>query len=294
MLRKLVKHEWCSTWKIPTALCIFMVLMTLIGAFSFRMPLWQKLLTDSFSFTIFDLLAVVILITYFISIIVCSYAIMIYFAVRFYKNLYTDEGYLTFTLPTTPRKLLLSKTLVSTFWVLFSSLLLLTSVCALIYIFIRALSGESQWAEFTAISSEIMPVLETVFAQYGHISPLGFLLLFLLIIVAGSFSGILLIYLCISIGQLFRRHRVAASIIAYLVALTLIQTISSVVSLPVTFRMIMDMEQTTNNLSSMELVFSPLASMVPIYYIAVIFSILESVVCFFACEYIAKRKLNLE
>lgn len=294
MLRKLLKHEWRSTWKMPAALCIFMALMTLLGSFSFRLPLWQKLTADSFSFTFFDLLAVVILMTYFISIIICLYAIMIYFAIRFYKNLYTDEGYLTFTLPATPRKLLLSKTIVSTFWTLFSSLLLLTSVFALLSIFMRTLLGDTQWAEFTTAFKEILPAMETAFARYGHISPIGSLFLLLLLIITGSFSGMLLIYLCISIGQLFRRHRIAASIIAYLVALTLIQTISSVAVLPITFRVMMDIEQTANLTSSIEAIFSPMASMVPVYYIAAILSILESVVCFFACEYIAKHKLNLE
>lgn len=297
MLGKLLKHEWRSTWKFPTALCIFTVLMTLLGALSFKMPMWQKLVgNNSASMTFIDLLAVAILITYFISIIVCVYAILIYFAIRFYKNLYTDEGYLMFTLPTTPRKLILSKTLISAFWNLAATILMVASMFLLLYVFMRTLIGEADWAEVTEAFSGIMPTVNDIFKEYAGISVGTSIFVFALITVVGSFSGMLLVYLCICIGQLFRKHKVAVAIIAYLVVTTLVQTITSIAVLPVTFNMMMDLEMMESTLftSPFEAMFAPFAAMMPLYYVSLALAVVEGVVCFFICEFISKRKLNLD
>lgn len=297
MLGKLLKHEWRSTWKMPTALCLFTVLMTLLGVLSFKMPMWQKLAgTNSADMTFMDFIAVAILITYFITIIISAYAIMIYFAIRFYKNLYTDEGYLMFTLPTTPRKLIWSKTLISAFWNFLSSSLMIISIFLLMRVFMRTLLGDADWAEVSEAFNGIMPTINAIFKEYGGISVGGFLFVFLLILLTGSFSGMLLIYLCICIGQLFRKHKVAASIIAYLVVTTLVQTITSIAVLPVTFNLVTDLEMMESALtfSPFEAMFAPLAAMMPLYYVSLALAVVEVIACFFICEYISKSKLNLD
>lgn len=297
MLGKLLKHEWRSTWKMPTALCLFTVLMTLLGVLSFKMPMWQKLAgTNSADMTFMDFIAVAILITYFITIIISAYAIMIYFAIRFYKNLYTDEGYLMFTLPTTPRKLIWSKTLISAFWNFLSSSLMIISIFLLMRVFMRTLLGDADWAEVSEAFNGIMPTINAIFKEYGGISVGGFLFVFLLILLTGSFSGMLLIYLCICIGQLFRKHKVAASIIAYLVVTTLVQTITSIAVLPVTFNLVTDLEMMESALtfSPFEAMFAPFAAMMPLYYVSLALAVVEVIACFFICEYISKSKLNLD
>ena len=54
--------------------------------------------------------------------------VSIYIAVRFYKNLYTDEGYLMHTLPVTPRQLLVSKLTVGSLWSFLVTILTLWAV----------------------------------------------------------------------------------------------------------------------------------------------------------------------
>lgn len=297
MLGKLIKHEWRSTWKLPTALCCFTLLMTLLGALSFKMPMWQKLIgNNSSAMTFMDLMAVAILITYFVTIIISAYAIMIYFAIRFYKNLYTDEGYLMFTLPTTPKDLILSKTLISGLWSFIASILMMGSMFLLLYVFLRTLIGEADWAEISTAFEGITPAINDVFKKYGGISIGGSIFVFLLIIVVGSFSGMLLIYLCICLGQLFRKHKVAAAIIAYLVVTTLVQVISSIATIPVTFNMMTDMEMLEASMLAQpyEAAFAPMAAMMPLYYVSLGLGIAQSVVSFILCVFISKRKLNLD
>lgn len=300
MLGKLLKHEWKATWKLPAALAAFTLIMTILGCLSFKMPLWGMLVSDSMEdFTFFDLLPVVILITYFISVIVSVYAVMIYFAIRFYKNLFTDEGYLMHTLPVKPRMLLISKLLTSAFWSLVSTLLMLCSMLLLLYFMLRTLIGETDWNMVTTVLSEITPEIDTVFREYGGMSLAGAGTLFLVILIAGSFSGMLLIYVCICIGQLFKKHKVAASIIAYLVVTSITQTISSIAVLPFSFSAMLKIEETTSNIitsatSPMTAVFAPMASMMPIYYVSLALSLISAVACYFVSEYITRRKLNLD
>ncbi|MBQ7955654.1 MAG: hypothetical protein IJ282_07870 [Lachnospiraceae bacterium] len=298
MLGKLLKHEWRSTWKLPTALSAFTILMTLLGALSFKMPMWQKLVGNNpSSVTFVDLVAVAILITYFITIVVSAYAIMIYFSVRFYKNLYTDEGYLMHTLPTTPRNLIFSKTVISSFWNVISTTLMMASMFWLFDVFMKTLLTEAEWKEVSAAFAGISPSINEIFIEYSGVSVVFAIFAYILTLLVGSIYGMLLIYLCICIGQLFRKHKVAAAIIAYLVVTTIIQTITSVAVLPATFNMMFKMEAMSESLliaSPMEALVAPFATMMPVIYISLALSAILSIAAFFACEYITKRKLNLD
>lgn len=294
MLGKLLKHEWQSTWKLPTLVSAFVVLMTLAGCLSFKMPMWQKITSNSMSgFGVFDFLAVAILITYFISIIVAAFAIMIYFAIRFYKNLYTDEGYLMHTLPVTPKQLMISKWLISSLWSLLSSLLVLVSIYLLMYVFLRTMLGD-EWMVFTEMARQAMPQILTAFKEFGGVSLTGFVILLLILTIVGSFSGMAIIYACISIGQLFHKHKVAASIITYLVISSIMQVVSSIAVMPVTFKLVNEMNEMPLNIDPIHAMVAPMAIMTPIYYIGIFCSIASAVVFYFVSEYIMKRKLNLD
>ena len=111
MLGKLFKHEWKNTYKIGLLMVLIMIGVTVFGCASFFTPLWVNGFQNSFTgkLTPIDILGIVFLIFYVISIIGVTYGILIYLGVRFYKSMYTDEGYLTHTLPVTSHHLLLIK-----------------------------------------------------------------------------------------------------------------------------------------------------------------------------------------
>ena len=141
-------------------------------------------------------------------IITLSISTLILIIRRFKGSVYDRQGYLTLTLPVSEHQIILSKLLGAFIWSLASSLVFILSI----YI-ILVLTG----ANFLDIFS-----LEYLFKFYMDsfwLSVISYIL--------STISGILCIYLAISIGQLFNEYRTALAVLAYIV----IQTILGFVSL---------------------------------------------------------------
>lgn len=294
MLGKLLKNEWKATWKLPLAICAFVCVMTFVGSFSFRMPIWQRLAEDNVSaFSVFDFSAVMFLLFYFLTVIASAYAVMIYFAVRFYKNLYTDEGYLMHTLPVTPRQLILSKCLVSVLWNLLSSALILGCIFFLMFVLLRTLLSDLEWDYFRQTLELYLPRIDEAFRAQTGISLAFYPVVLVLFAVIGNFSGMLTIYASISVGQLFRRHKVAASILSYLVITSIIQTLTTLIILPFTFGMVMKMSR-FQPASPIDAFIAPYAYTMPTYLASMVLSLISIIGFYFLTEYIMKRKLNLD
>lgn len=117
---------------------------------------------------------------------------------RFKGSVYDRQGYLTLTLPLSEHQIILAKLLGAFIWSLASSLVFILSI----YI-ILVLTG----ANFLDIFS-----LEYLFKFYMDsfwLSVISYIL--------STISGILCIYLAISIGQLFNEYRTALAVLAYIV-----------------------------------------------------------------------------
>ena len=122
---------------------------------------------------------------------------------RFKGSVYDRQGYLTLTLPVSEHQIILAKLLGAFIWSLASSLVFILSI----YI-ILVLTG----ANFLDIFS-----LEYLFKFYMDsfwLSVISYIL--------STISGILCIYLAISIGQLFNEYRTALAVLAYIVIQTVL------------------------------------------------------------------------
>lgn len=114
MLRKLLKYDMQSIWKIFLFLAGTVLLLSPLGGLAIRFMIQNEsetlILLSVFSgfFLFINVMAIMAF-----SVII---AIMLY--VRFYKNFFTDEGYLTFTLPVKRSTLLASKTINAVIWML--------------------------------------------------------------------------------------------------------------------------------------------------------------------------------
>lgn len=303
MLGKLIKHEWKATWKFPALISLFIVILTLLGVWSFKAPFWNNLVTGNIEkITFFDVTAFALLAMYFVYICIALYAIMIYFAIRFYKNMYTDEGYLTHTLPVKPSAHILSKTFVSGTWYVGATILMLVSMIWLLYafmstIFTSAGMTSADWAELKTLGLDF---------SFGHfsevfssISSMPFWLFIVLLVLTGFFScysSMLIIYVCISIGQLFKKHKVIASILTYLIVSTIMSTVLTIAVIPVTFSMMLkgDYLALMESADPIVAMMAPYAMMAPLFIVSVICTIVFSVVSYFVTEFIMRRKLNLD
>ncbi len=103
---------------------------------------------------------------------------------------------------------------------------------------------------------------------------------------AGCVWGMLLPYMCFTIGHLFKKHQVAASIGFYLLSFIIIQILTSIISFPTAMKTAVYPEGIT-------MLIAPLASAFRLYGIYLIISIIMSIISFLITKYIMGKKLNL-
>ena len=114
MLGKLMKYEWKNIWKAGTLMLLGMLVVTVIGCVVLRMP--GGLVTEIADgnnmnatqswFVLSSFVATLIL--YVIMLLASTWGMLIFLGIRFYRSMYTDEGYLSHTLPVTANQLFLS------------------------------------------------------------------------------------------------------------------------------------------------------------------------------------------
>ena len=90
MLKKCLKHEWKACWKNMALLNGAAIFMGALGGFGFLFSQISELP---------DLLIVLYLFAYVLIVIAASVMTQVLMIQRYYKNLFTDEGYLTNVLP---------------------------------------------------------------------------------------------------------------------------------------------------------------------------------------------------
>lgn len=116
---------------------------------------------------------------------------------RFKGSVYDRQGYLTLTLPVSEHHIITAKLVGAFIWSMIS-----TAVLALSAFVILTLTAPNWFA-----TSDLIPFIGTHLPQLSLMG-VSFLL--------NTISGILCIYLAISIGQLFNEYRTALSIVAYI------------------------------------------------------------------------------
>ena len=116
---------------------------------------------------------------------------------RFKGSVYDRQGYLTLTLPVSEHYIITAKLIGAFIWSILS-----TAVLALSAFIVLTLTAPNWFA-----TPDLIPFIGTHLPQLSLMG-VSFLL--------NTISGILCIYLAISIGQLFNEYRTALSIVAYI------------------------------------------------------------------------------
>ena len=116
---------------------------------------------------------------------------------RFKGSVYDRQGYLTLTLPVSEHHIITAKLVGAFIWSILSSTVLALSAFIIVTITVP------EWIS----NSELIPLVGTFLPQLSLMG-VSFLL--------NTISGILCIYLAISIGQLFNEYRSALAIVAYI------------------------------------------------------------------------------
>ena len=200
MFKKLVKYEFKSVGKwyvgiYAGALALSAILGFWLQALTIRTQAGTKepggaemVLFGTFSMTFGILIAALGLSTFFMVIN------------RFRKNVYGRQGYLTMTLPVSSHHIILSKLLASLVWYLLAGITIILSIGIILAVLMLEIE------EF------LVPELQTLIQQLDW--SVVFAHLFYMLI--ESITGILLIYFSISVGQLFKDHRLLFAILTYI------------------------------------------------------------------------------
>lgn len=222
MLGKLFKYEFKNTSKLMLTIYGIFVVATIIASFSFSTDAMQNNIDDYPP--IIQLLAFGSIMLYFLSMFALFIVTYVYVCVHFYKTMYSDQGYLTHTLPVNPMTLFNVKLTTSWVWMMGSMGLLFLSLFA---IMAGATRGEIIWANRHVQWEVVQTQFETVFGM----SVGGFTVLMIVLMAFSCVSYLLMVYASISIGQLFNQHKIVWAIVAGMVIYFVEQTIGSIILL---------------------------------------------------------------
>lgn len=284
MLKKLIKYEWKNTSKMGGIILLAIAGMTLIGVLGIALPisyLSNETITDENG-----LFATLLIMTVMMSMMLCfftlvgvSYGLMIYFGVRFYKTMYSEEGYLTHTLPVTPRQLFLSKTLVAGLWYLLVGLGIVLSVGILIGTgFIIPLGGFDGIRRFLAMMPDMLDSVPWADVIHGIIYVLAAMLI-------TPFSTMIMLFGSLTVGQLFNRFRAFMGILVYIGVTFVNSILANIIRLP--FALLAAIAGEESALGRFFLFFGS-------YDMVIIVALGVAVAFYFISQHILKKKLNLE
>ena len=208
MLGKLIKHEFKFTYKTMLVIYIMAIVSTLGYIF---------FVAERFSYSssgpsrnetlaqIQNVLAVTFAFAYVIIVISLTILTYILMCERFYKSMYSEQGYLTHTLPVSPLSNLNARLITSIIWLLVSGIILTLSILAIS-------SAESPYYFSDLLRSLKYSELDSaaMYAFGWHLPVL--LLMLLLLILAACANALLLVFAALSLGQLANLHKIRAAI----------------------------------------------------------------------------------
>ena len=209
MLRKLLKYDLKSVGRIWWIVAVSVLGLATFGSLLLRVTV--ELIANDGPVLLYifgSLISYICIIVLFSS----SFVTLFLTHFRFYKNFFTDEGYLTFTLPVSRRQLLLSKTINTLIWTSAHGVLLF--VCFLIYMTIVP-PGEG-WLIINPML--LWDMGEGIVELWKHIGAwlIVYGLELLLILFTSSLFSIGLVQFCITIGAVIaKRVKLLAGIGVY-------------------------------------------------------------------------------
>ena len=269
MVKKLYKHEFLAWLRV---LPIFFGITLLTAGFHRILQLFES---DSIYYNIINISALVL---FFVSVMVSIAAPIVFGIIRFYKNLFTGEGYLTFTLPVKTTTHIWVKSLTTLTFCVGSAIVCFAAFCLI--------TAGDVLAELWNAG---IFLLEKIPAKYaGHIA--GYVAEGCVLLLIAMFATIMLYNSCLCIGQLAKKNRILLSVGAYFGYYLLTQVVGTV--FVITFTIL----ETTNALVPIYRYINehPLASIHQGLSVGILWYSLLSLVFFLVCRFILRKKLNLE
>lgn len=289
MLGKLLKHEFKSTGKVLIPVNLVLIIITIAGS----VLLGTKLLERE------ELLPVsmILLTTYILMLFALSIATMIFLLVHYYRNMFSAQGYLTFTLPASTWSILNAKLITGFVWVLVNTVLTLISIGVLV-VSAAGLENIASVGKEILISN-IMNGTESMAVSILDVlgyTPVQFVLFLILLILTACFYNIAMGYGSITIGQLYAKHKVVGAVLAYFAIYVVMQIIATVVMFIGIFGRMFNMITVSAGAELEGQAFVELMQSIyrPMFPMFIILYFVMGILCYVASVIIIKKRINLD
>ena len=191
MVKKLFKHEFLSLFRLMLPIeCAVLgagILVRIIFLFESKNELSESLRYSAIFIMVVALAAGTI-------------SAITFGVKRYYNNLFTVEGYLSFTLPVTPAQHIFVKAITATAFEFIAGFIAIISFCI-------ASAGDLLEEVFELIAY----LLKLAFNEYNPAHLILFVFELIILLILSTVSRYLLFYCCITIGQLSQKRKVATA-----------------------------------------------------------------------------------
>lgn len=221
MFSKLLKYDLRAIFKYWWIAAVTSVALSLVGGVCLNIVSNDKSWESEIPITVFAAFGLFIVV---IGISIFGVLTEVLTLIRFYKHFFTDEGYLTFTLPVKKSSLLNSK--------IFSSLIisLITGMIIILEFFVIVSIGMAEEV-YTKQTLKDITELITLFTEDGLFYNILILLLIFAIIIAAALIGIMFAYICITFAAVIaKKHKVLAAIGIYYAANSAVSFVTQILA----------------------------------------------------------------
>lgn len=270
MLGKLIKYDFKALFRNYGLLFAVLLLVTILYKMCLLLP--QNI--------VFKFMNGMMGALYVIVILGCLFGAAVINIVRFYKNLVTDEGYLTFTLPVSSKQIVASK-LIST---------LVMDVLMAVAVLLSTLVLRSSLPPLAELYQSIETALHQIAANTEYrtlfASVICYITLACIYTQMGAFTAV-------AIGQTNRTHKIAAGVGAYALIYFITQCVMGVV----VFFWAQQFQMYNTNIDIANIEVTPIGILNAasgLFFIIGAVAVALGVACFFLTDYLFAKKLNLE
>ena len=273
MFTKLLKHEWRATKGVLALLCVIILIAGITIGSTMHYMAWAdrngtlNQLEPGIGTKFTAVVSVMLIMAGVGAVAVCSAGSLFFLIYRFYKRCFTDEGYLTFTLPVTTHQILLSSLVNTIIGELIMGIAVVLAIGIAALLFLTAFPENLIWADVSVGLKEAFVQMWASLVQ--NLDVLSSLTITGII---GALSELIVLMLAVTIGALIaRKHKILAAFAVY-------YGISMVQSFALTF----------SNLSVITD-----QSIQKSFFVTSLTSLIIAVGAYFLMHYLTDKKLNL-
>ena len=213
MFAKLLKHEWRSTREMLGILCLISLGASLLGGLT-MCYLFYVSSHDGGGSEALKILSVLFMIAAMIALAVVGVAAVVVYMGRFYKSRFTDEGYLTFTLPVNTHQNLLASLVNTAIGMVLITLVICLSGCLWMVIAFAGVEGFYQTVRehFPELWEKFWSLVQT---HAGEI-PWGVMARGMLSALTGAINSLVMLMLAVTVGSLIaKKHKILAAVAVF-------------------------------------------------------------------------------